>query len=211
MAWLTRSLAHPFTHPRTTHQPTRSERARALSIKVVAMRRLLERATDGQYVLYVDTDALFTRNASSVEEIVARASHDHPMASLFLDKGKGWSTHWVLLKKSEWSVAFLQRVWSLGISHYPACVGEQCAMAMALLESRWWGDQGSTATPSFTASDIKVGRSRPFSRQELGTRPCCDPLVQVTGDRGAARQAHPDHRRHIEPPPHHTMTCKAAG
>ena len=150
------------------------------------MRRVLERAVDGQYVLYVDTDALFTRNASSIEEIVATASVRNPTASLFLDKGKGWSTHWVLLKKSEWSMAFLNRVWSLGISHYPACVGEQCAMAMALLESRWWGDQGTAATRtgSFTAGDIKVGRSRPFSRQELGTRPCCDPLVQVRSSSG---------------------------
>jgi hypothetical protein len=82
----------------------------------------------GHWFLFVDNDVLFASQDVSMLEIINRAPLD---ADMILTPAIGYNAHFLLLKNTPWVREFLERIWRWRL-RFPSCLGEQCAIHVAL-------------------------------------------------------------------------------
>ncbi|CAK0880991.1 unnamed protein product [Prorocentrum cordatum] len=99
-------------------------------LKIQVLRKLLLKHP---WVLHMDVDAMFPDVASSrsVEDAMGSALSTK---SLIVTERRQWNTDTVFIRSSAWGRRFVENVWEL--RHVcPHCIGEQCALALEVLNN----------------------------------------------------------------------------
>ena len=152
-AWSSRAGAAHVVD--TAHYAAVNGTARPHFAKIFALKRELEQAAPGQWVLWVDTDVLFTGDAAALASVAERLRHDQGRhCQVFFDGGY-WTNSGVILMQRSCAAARLLDAW-LALTDFNQLAADQGPFDLAVLHAVL----GLNATRS-----VDELRSRPCMRE----------------------------------------------
>ena len=161
-------LKHGYSH----HIRSDFYQDESIAIHWTKVLAILELLPHYPWVLYVDVDSAFLSPSTSpsIEDLLNSTDIGNAF-TIMPDNHFGWSGDFIFVRNSAIGIAFIQHLWSLR-HHCPSCVGEQCALHVALFdliahEAQMWLQSNQTTIEVNVARDQNHSCCLPISHCEF--------------------------------------------